>query len=166
MLKKLFVHRALPHYEDKEWDWLRGALATVDRSYGIFNYFHHHVSQFQREAQRCGHCAPCHAPLRAEAALTHTVVLPCRLPTRMWPTTSSRRCCLMWIPVAFPSCCKAVPAGVEQHVELFACCADAALPRGGGHPCHQAHPGRLLHVGRSRGGLHVHGLLSPPALRL
>jgi omega-6 fatty acid desaturase (delta-12 desaturase) len=38
------THRSLPHYEDKEWDWLRGALATVDRSYGIFNYFHHHIA--------------------------------------------------------------------------------------------------------------------------
>lgn len=25
-------------------DWLRGALATVDRSYGILNYFHHHIA--------------------------------------------------------------------------------------------------------------------------
>lgn len=32
---------ALPHYTEKEWDWLRGALATVDRNYGILTYFHH-----------------------------------------------------------------------------------------------------------------------------
>lgn len=25
------THPNLPHYLDKEWDWLRGALATVDR---------------------------------------------------------------------------------------------------------------------------------------
>eukprot|EP00879_Flechtneria_rotunda_P031806 GHRR01034790.1.p1 GENE.GHRR01034790.1~~GHRR01034790.1.p1 ORF type:complete len:103 (-),score=17.55 GHRR01034790.1:424-732(-) len=25
------THPNLPHYEDDEWDWLRGALATVDR---------------------------------------------------------------------------------------------------------------------------------------
>lgn len=25
------THPNLPHYEDEEWDWLRGALATVDR---------------------------------------------------------------------------------------------------------------------------------------
>ncbi len=25
------THPSLPHYEDAEWDWLRGALTTVDR---------------------------------------------------------------------------------------------------------------------------------------
>lgn len=35
---------ALPHYAENEWDWLRGALATVDRDFGILNYFHHHIS--------------------------------------------------------------------------------------------------------------------------
>lgn len=29
------THPALPHYDSSEWDWLRGALSTVDRSYGI-----------------------------------------------------------------------------------------------------------------------------------
>lgn len=28
------THPALPHYGDGDWDWLRGALSTVDRSYG------------------------------------------------------------------------------------------------------------------------------------
>jgi len=35
---------ALPHYSGNEWDWLRGALATVDCDYGIFNLFHHHIA--------------------------------------------------------------------------------------------------------------------------
>jgi len=38
------THPNLPHYEDEEWDWLRGALATVDRSYGILDYFFHHIA--------------------------------------------------------------------------------------------------------------------------
>lgn len=38
------THRSLPHYDDKEWDWLRGALCTVDRSFGILDYFHHHIA--------------------------------------------------------------------------------------------------------------------------
>lgn len=34
----------LPHYTNTEWHWLRGALATVDRNYGLLNYFHHHIA--------------------------------------------------------------------------------------------------------------------------
>ena len=34
----------LPHYTDDEWDWLRGALSTVDRDYGpLLNTLHHHI---------------------------------------------------------------------------------------------------------------------------
>ena len=29
------THPALPHYDSQTWDWLRGALSTVDRSYGF-----------------------------------------------------------------------------------------------------------------------------------
>lgn len=53
------THRSLPHYEDKEWDWLRGALATVDRSYGIFDYFHHHVGTCHAIVSNLG--PRCHA---------------------------------------------------------------------------------------------------------
>jgi omega-6 fatty acid desaturase (delta-12 desaturase) len=35
---------ALPHYTDGQWDWLRGALATVDRDYGILNVVFHHIT--------------------------------------------------------------------------------------------------------------------------
>lgn len=39
------THPALPHYTDSEWDWLRGALATVDRNYGwLLNTLHHHIA--------------------------------------------------------------------------------------------------------------------------
>jgi len=34
----------LPHYTDGEWDWLRGALATVDRDYGFINIVLHHIT--------------------------------------------------------------------------------------------------------------------------
>ncbi|KAK8956874.1 Omega-6 fatty acid desaturase, endoplasmic reticulum isozyme 2 [Platanthera zijinensis] len=38
------THPALPHYDSSEWDWLRGALATVDRDYGFLNRVFHHIT--------------------------------------------------------------------------------------------------------------------------
>jgi hypothetical protein len=38
------THPKLPHYSGKEWDWLRGALATVDRSYGVLDRVLHHIA--------------------------------------------------------------------------------------------------------------------------
>ncbi|XP_047339552.1 delta(12)-fatty-acid desaturase FAD2-like [Impatiens glandulifera] len=37
-------HPSLPHYESEEWDWLRGALSTVDRDFGIFNKMFHNAT--------------------------------------------------------------------------------------------------------------------------
>ncbi|KVH90867.1 Fatty acid desaturase, type 1 [Cynara cardunculus var. scolymus] len=38
------THPSLPHYDDSEWDWLRGALATVDRDYGVLNRVFHNIT--------------------------------------------------------------------------------------------------------------------------
>lgn len=38
------THPALPHYDSFEWDWLRGALSTVDRDYGILNKVFHNIT--------------------------------------------------------------------------------------------------------------------------
>ncbi|VAI48731.1 unnamed protein product [Triticum turgidum subsp. durum] len=38
------THPALPHYDSTEWDWLRGALATMDRDYGILNRVFHNIT--------------------------------------------------------------------------------------------------------------------------
>ncbi|CAK8571018.1 unnamed protein product [Lathyrus sativus] len=38
------THPALPHYDSSEWDWMRGALATVDRDYGILNKVFHNIT--------------------------------------------------------------------------------------------------------------------------
>jgi omega-6 fatty acid desaturase (delta-12 desaturase) len=38
------THAALPHYDGTEWDWLRGALATMDRDYGVLNHVLHHIT--------------------------------------------------------------------------------------------------------------------------
>jgi len=34
---------SVPHYGEGEWTWVRGALSTIDRPYGIFDYFHHRI---------------------------------------------------------------------------------------------------------------------------
>ncbi|XP_042481415.1 delta(12)-fatty-acid desaturase FAD2-like [Macadamia integrifolia] len=38
------THPALPHYDSSEWDWLRGALATMDRDYGLLNKVFHNIT--------------------------------------------------------------------------------------------------------------------------
>lgn len=38
------THRSLPHYDSTEWNWLRGALSTIDRDYGILNTVLHHIT--------------------------------------------------------------------------------------------------------------------------
>ncbi|KAI9497792.1 delta-12 fatty acid desaturase [Zychaea mexicana] len=38
------THPDLPHYRENVWNFQRGAALTVDRSFGILDYFHHHIS--------------------------------------------------------------------------------------------------------------------------
>jgi len=33
----------VPHYGDEDWTWVKGALCTIDRPYGIFDWMHHHI---------------------------------------------------------------------------------------------------------------------------
>jgi len=33
----------VPHFRGEEWNFIRGAIGTVDRDYGIFNHIHHHI---------------------------------------------------------------------------------------------------------------------------
>jgi len=34
---------SVPQYGDGEWTWVKGALSTIDRPYGIFDFFHHTI---------------------------------------------------------------------------------------------------------------------------
>ncbi|KAI8838674.1 delta-12-fatty acid desaturase [Chytridium lagenaria] len=34
----------VPHFKEGEWDFVKGALSTVDRDFGVLNYFHHHIA--------------------------------------------------------------------------------------------------------------------------
>jgi len=35
--------RKIPHYRGQEWNFIRGALSTVDRNYGFLNKVFHHI---------------------------------------------------------------------------------------------------------------------------
>jgi omega-6 fatty acid desaturase (delta-12 desaturase) len=37
------THKDVPHYDASTWNWLRGALTTVDRNYGPWNIVFHHI---------------------------------------------------------------------------------------------------------------------------
>lgn len=38
------THLAVPHYDSTEWEWMRGALSTVDRDYGMLNKVFHNIT--------------------------------------------------------------------------------------------------------------------------
>eukprot|EP00210_Caulerpa_lentillifera_P000848 g821.t1 len=37
-------HPSCPRYDDQEWQWLKGALSTIDRSFGILNILFHRIT--------------------------------------------------------------------------------------------------------------------------
>merc|ERR1712127_799099 len=37
------VDPTVPVYGEDEWTWMRGALTTIDRDYGVFNFLHHKI---------------------------------------------------------------------------------------------------------------------------
>ena len=48
-----FLHHkdpSIPFYGNNTWTWMKGALTSVDRDYGVFNFFHHQI----------GHTHLCH----------------------------------------------------------------------------------------------------------
>nr|XP_043619257.1 delta(12)-fatty-acid desaturase FAD2-like [Erigeron canadensis] len=38
------THPSLPHYDDSEWNWMKGAFTTVDRDYGVLNKVFHNIT--------------------------------------------------------------------------------------------------------------------------
>lgn len=38
------THSSLPHYDDSEWNWMKGAFATIDRDYGVLNKVFHNIT--------------------------------------------------------------------------------------------------------------------------
>ena len=59
---------SVPHYGGEEWTWVRGALSTIDRPYGIFDFFHHRIGS-THVAHHLFHKIPCYRAKKATAAL-------------------------------------------------------------------------------------------------
>lgn len=59
---------AIPHYRGSKWTWLKGALCTVDRDYGFFNYVFHHIGD-THVAHHIFHEMPFYHAVEATAAL-------------------------------------------------------------------------------------------------
>nr|GEX33299.1 omega-6 fatty acid desaturase [Tanacetum cinerariifolium] len=38
------THPSLPHYDDSEWNWMKGAFSTIDRDYGVLNKVFHNIT--------------------------------------------------------------------------------------------------------------------------
>jgi len=58
----------VPHYGEGEWTWVRGALSTIDRPYGIFDFFHHRIGS-THVAHHLFHEMPHYNALEATHAL-------------------------------------------------------------------------------------------------
>lgn len=61
------THPALPHYDGSEWEWMRGALSTVDRDYAILNHIFHHITDTHVTHHLFSTVPHYHAPEATEA---------------------------------------------------------------------------------------------------
>jgi omega-6 fatty acid desaturase (delta-12 desaturase) len=59
---------SIPHYGEGEWTWVKGALSTIDRDYGIFDFFHHRIGS-THVAHHLFHEMPCYHALEATNAI-------------------------------------------------------------------------------------------------
>lgn len=79
----------IPHYDGKDWNFIKGALATVDRPYGpILNFLHHgigrtHVAHHVNSAIPHYHAWKATAALK-EAFLEHYLYDPTPIHKAMW----------------------------------------------------------------------------------
>lgn len=91
----------LPHFRGQEWTWLKGALCTIDRDYGILNSVFHHIGD-THVAHHLFHHMPHYHAQEATAALlpvlgqyyTRTSVSPGLrgIAEALWDTTSRCVC--------------------------------------------------------------------------
>mmetsp|Transcript_19317 Transcript_19317/g.29765 ORF Transcript_19317/g.29765 Transcript_19317/m.29765 type:complete len:424 (+) Transcript_19317:99-1370(+) len=57
---------SVPQYGADEWTWVKGALSTIDRPYGIFDFFHHRIGS-THVAHHLFHEMPCYHAKEATA---------------------------------------------------------------------------------------------------
>jgi omega-6 fatty acid desaturase (delta-12 desaturase) len=60
--------KELPHFGESEWTWVRGALCTIDRPYGVFDWMHHHIGS-THVVHHLFHTLPCYHAVEATAAI-------------------------------------------------------------------------------------------------
>ena len=92
---------SIPHYRNSEWQWLKGALCTLDRDYGFLNHVFHHIGD-THVAHHIFHRMPHYHAQEATAALKtvlgkHYRVSPAAPGLRgiveaLWSTTSHCIC--------------------------------------------------------------------------
>jgi hypothetical protein len=58
----------MPHFGEDEWTWERGALSTIDRPYGIFDWMHHGIGS-THVVHHVFSNLPCYNAVEATAAL-------------------------------------------------------------------------------------------------
>jgi omega-6 fatty acid desaturase (delta-12 desaturase) len=61
---------SVPQYGADEWTWVKGALSTIDRPYGIFDFFHHKIGS-THVAHHLFHEMPFYKADKATAAIKH-----------------------------------------------------------------------------------------------
>jgi omega-6 fatty acid desaturase (delta-12 desaturase) len=59
---------SIPHYGEGEWTWVKGALSTIDRNYGIFDFFHHRIGS-THVVHHLFHEMPCYNAWEATVAV-------------------------------------------------------------------------------------------------
>ena len=115
----------LPHYTDDEWDWLRGALATVDRDYGwLLNSLHHHIADTHVAHHLFSSMPHYHAQVRARAH-RHKCVQDTSVCVQ-----DTSVCVCVCVCVCAHECCKGRGDGA----------APASVPRIGGRVPHAEPP--------------------------
>ena len=62
------TNQAIQHYGESKWTWIDGALSTIDRPYGIFDYLHHNIGS-THVAHHLFHTIPFYHAIEATVAI-------------------------------------------------------------------------------------------------